>query len=544
MLLHHGTRGAALPDMAPIDRNEPWNVTNRRGEPVCIPGIEDWRCQVCTDKKPDDAQQYWVRKHLDQCRQCGTKRPNKLFRFHQSKCHLATAAAKLEAGSDRLKGASPKAKAAAKTTPPKAGPDGQKADTQETRELRRKLAATEKKLADSEKREKKHAGAATKEPAAAGDDDEFQDAEEGGNDGVAGCPKVWQATMDINIEENKDLKKKIAKSPCQSKTDQWEKQIEDNIAANTVLQDRIWSSQCPQVQLQKKSEKCAKLKKKQPEILEQIKEASHNQQTMQAEADRYEAQAAELLAQHRTNAAEIERLNAESNLVLKENLGQDTGLAQLMAKEMAGKLKSFDDPLFALDESVARKKVEVETMLSQWVELMASVDYLRSNATEIRERNVSAAKQRADEAAKEAKAAEELAKQAEKDAKPQQEEAQPPAAAAAGPTSQKLQAAAAVQPVTAAADTHHAPSSERLQDKSRSPPPRSRGGGSASSTATPAEQAVDPKVAAALAKPARERNDDEVLLAASVAKSAKTDSSSKSWADVAVADGMEEDGEL
>ena len=152
--------------------------------------------------------------------------------------------------------------------------------------------------------------------------------------------------------------------------------------------------------------------------MEQIKEAGHNQQTMQAEADRYEALAAELLVQHTTNASEIARLNAESNLVLKENLGQsDMGLAQLMAKEMEGKLKSFDDPLYAADESVARKKLEVKSMLAQWLELMASVDYLQSNAAEIRERNVLVAKQKADEAAKEAKAADELAKKAERDAK-------------------------------------------------------------------------------------------------------------------------------
>ena len=146
MLLHHGTRGAALPDMAPVDRHEPWNVTNRKGDPVNIPGIDDWLCRKCTDKKPDHAQQYWVRKHLDQCR-CGQKRPNKPFRFHQSKCHLATAEAKLEAGSSKLTKAAPKAaaKAAAKAAPAKAGPDGQKTDTQKEREQQRKIAALEKK---------------------------------------------------------------------------------------------------------------------------------------------------------------------------------------------------------------------------------------------------------------------------------------------------------------------------------------------------------------------------------------------------------------
>ena len=155
--------------------------------------------------------------------------------------------------------------------------------------------------------------------------------------------------------------------------------------------------------------------------MQQIREASHNQQTMQAEADRYEALAAELLVQHTTNASEIARLNSESNLVLKENLGQkDGGLAQLMAKEMESKLKSFDDPLFVHDESVAHKKLEVKSMLSQWTELMASVDTLQSNAADLREKNVLAAKQKADDAAKEAKAADVLAKKAEREAKQQQ----------------------------------------------------------------------------------------------------------------------------
>ena len=537
LLLHHGTRGAALPDMAPVDRHEPWNVTNRKGDPVCIPGVDDWRCPRCTEKKPDHAQQYWVRKHLDQCK-CGCKRPNKPFRFHQSKCHLATAEAKLAAGSCKLTKATPKAaaKAAAKTAPAKDGPDGQKADTQKEREQQRKIAALEKRAVDAEKARD---AALAKIPDATDDDDEFQDADEGGDDGAAGNTKVWQATLDTNLKENKELKEKIAKSPCQQKTDQWEKQIEDNVAANTVLQDRIWSSQCPQVQLQKKSEKCARLKKKQPEILEQIREASHNQQTMQAEADRYEALAAELLVQHTTNASEIARLNSESNLVLKENLGQnDGGLAQLMAKEMEGKLKSFDDPLFAHDESVARKKLEVKSMLSQWTELMASVDILQSNAADLREKNVLAAKQKADDAAKEAKAADELAKKAEREARQQQEpskEEDKPA-----DTSPQQPAAAIADPGAAAAVPSNSQPAERMPGKSRSPVPRrNQLGGSASSSTAPES---DPKVAAALAKPARERSEGEVLLAASAAKAAKTVSNStkNSWADFAVNE-MEDD---
>ena len=124
------------------------------------------------------------------------------------------------------------------------------------REHQRKIAALEKRAADAEKARD---AALAKIHDATDEDEEFQDAEEGADDGAAGNAKVWQATLDTNLKENKELKEKIAKSPCQQKTDQWEKQIEDNIAANIVLQDRIWSSQCPQVQLQKKAEKCARL---------------------------------------------------------------------------------------------------------------------------------------------------------------------------------------------------------------------------------------------------------------------------------------------
>ena len=77
-----------------------------------------------------------------------------------------------------------------------------------------------------------------------------------------------------------------------------------------------------------------------------------------------------------------------------------------------------------------------------------------------------------------------------------------------------------------------------MRGKSRSPPPRSRGGASASSASAPA---IDPKVTAALAKPARDRNDEEVLLAASMAKAAKTAGSKKSWADAAE-EAMDDDG--
>ena len=114
--------------MAPHDRDEVWNVVNRKGDTVSIPGLEDWLCRKCTDKKPDDAMQYWVRKHLDTCR-CGQKRPNKPFRFQKSLVSKATEAAKA-AGTGRF------AKAAPKAVP-------KVADTREVRDLQRQLPASE-----------------------------------------------------------------------------------------------------------------------------------------------------------------------------------------------------------------------------------------------------------------------------------------------------------------------------------------------------------------------------------------------------------------
>ena len=75
-----------------------------------------------------------------------------------------------------------------------------------------------------------------------------------------------------------------------------------------------------------------------------------------------------------------------------------------------------------------------------------------------------------------------------------------------------------------------------MAGKSRSPVPRRVQSGGSASSSSPED---DPKVRAALAKPARERNGDEVLLAAPAAKAAKTTSARQSWADLA--DGEMED---
>ena len=120
--------------------------------------------------------------------------------------------------------------------------------------MQRQLAASE---AEKAKMRKQHDAYKARHEPEAEEDDEFQDAEEGGGEAAIN-PKAWQVEYDAHAEKNKGLKKIIANSPCASKTAQWEKQIEDNVAAMAIVQDRIWSSQCPQVQLQqKRPEMCA-----------------------------------------------------------------------------------------------------------------------------------------------------------------------------------------------------------------------------------------------------------------------------------------------
>ena len=124
--------------------------------------------------------------------------------------------------------------------------------------------------------------------------------------------------------------------------------------------------------------------------------------------------------------------------------------------------------------------------------------------------------------AKLAKEAEEDAKKAEKEAKsanqPESKEDESPP-----PT-----ATTRVQPdaVTIPAETTKAagavvPPKERSLAGSRS---QRRTGASGSSSSKPS---LSPEVRAAMAKPSRDRNDEEILLAASAAKAAKTES----WAD-------------
>ena len=97
------------------------------------------------------------------------------------------------------------------------------------------------------------------------------------------------------------------------------------------------------------------LKKKKYLLLEE------GQQVAQAEADKFEALAQKLYSQHQTNVEEIERLNAESNLVLQSGLGQkEADIGGWMAKtfeEDHG--KKARGPAPEVEEAVGRTPAHV-----------------------------------------------------------------------------------------------------------------------------------------------------------------------------------------
>ena len=108
------------------------------------------------------------------------------------------------------------------------------------------------------------------------------------------------------------------------------------------LQNNLWNSQDPQMQLQKKADKCQKLLLKQPKILERIKQASASQQEAQAEADKHENLVAELLTEHRAKETEIERLNAEAHQVSTRLSGQkEIDLGEWVSKSLDGGAQDF-----------------------------------------------------------------------------------------------------------------------------------------------------------------------------------------------------------
>ena len=149
-----------------------------------------------------------------------------------------------------------------------------------------------------------------------------------------------------------------------------------------ILQTKIWSAQDSQEQLEKKADKCHRLSKKQPELLEQIKKAMEDQKAAQEEADKHEAKYKQLSGLHQANAVEIERLNVASNAVLQTGLGQkDADVAQVVARSLEGKLRVFDEPILAADPSVAQEKNDIVAaqvaIMAQWATINAACDFLQ-----------------------------------------------------------------------------------------------------------------------------------------------------------------------
>ena len=146
------------------------------------------------------------------------------------------------------------------------------------------------------------------------EDDDDQDDDEDVVGEVEGNPKSWRTEIDNHEKDNKLLKLQIAnKSYGPKKIAKWEADLAANIADIRALKQQLWDSECPQVQLDHKFARSGRIKKDQPKLRARIQEAAHNQELAQAEADKYEAEVAELLAKHRRNEVEIERLNTESN---------------------------------------------------------------------------------------------------------------------------------------------------------------------------------------------------------------------------------------
>ena len=213
--------------MAPRDRDEVWNVVDRKGDPVRIPGCDDWLCTKCTAKLPDTSMHYWARQHLDTCQKCKSKQPNKPIRCHQIKVSRATAAA------GAPKTAAPKAAAA--------GGGGAVADTKQVRDLRRELAASKKEAADA----KTARDAAMAKVAEAEEDDEFQDADEGDDDPEK-SKEEWQNELDDLKAEVADNRKKVKAAKSKAQKEKLELSIEAGTARMLELQGFLFSAQNPQ----------------------------------------------------------------------------------------------------------------------------------------------------------------------------------------------------------------------------------------------------------------------------------------------------------
>ena len=513
MLSHHGTRGQAVLTMAPRDRDEPWNVVDRRGDPVTIPGEDSWLCVPCTAKKPDNGMQYWVRSHLDTCR-CGQKRPHNPRRFRNSLVGKATARA-------------PKPGTAAA---PKAGPSGVAADTKRNRDDQRKIAELEKKAADLEKKLKE------KEKSPERDDEEFQDANEGGDDEAEGTKEEWQQEVDDERALLATRRKELKEAKWPAAKARLEKAIEEHVERVAELTKLIHSAQSPQEQLQKKTAKSKRLSDSLPGILQQTREVQTAKLEAQELLDKHTAKEIELLDLYQDRKEEIARLNKETTEVCHERLGQAPTADQWMEREMDEKLKIFDDPSWNGDTTVTEKKALLQTAAGNfrknWAEFQAGLDFLVKHAADEKKRKAAEdakttaeATRKADEQALEAKKVEnEQRRKLEEDAK---------AAKKADVERKKKEDEEAKAAKEAEAVAANPPKDGPVRDRTRSP----------SNAKVGKDRPQLPKnVSDALAKRPSERSDAETLLAASEAKASRRSKEGKEdWADAA--DEMQDDAQ-
>ena len=521
--------------MGPRDRPVVWGATGRRGNPISIPGLDDWLCIKCTEKQPDDGMQFFCRKNMDQCK-CGNLRPKKPFRFCNSKCGKATAE-KIEADKALANATAGRASAA----PPKAGAGGAAADTKKDRDNQRTIAARDKRIADLEKELKKASSASS--PTDDGDE-EFQDANEGDEE-AEGNKEDWQKEQDfckgLLVTRRKELKD-IKWPGFKEKAEEGIQEIEDRIKELTKF---IQSAQSPQEQVQKKSARAKRMFDSLPGLMDQIRDEQESKQAAQEEVDKHTAEEIRLLDLHQWKLDEIARLNKETTEVCCERLGQAIDADQWMHKEVDEKLKVFDDPVFEEDATVKQKKIELQTtadsMRHQWTTFTAQLDFLVKHVAATSLQKTVDAKRKADEEAKAASAAaaevakkaEEAAKAAKKaeDDKRRKSEEDAKAAKKAEDDKKKKEVDEA-KAATKKAEESTAASSSKTRvrgDDSRSPPPSkafAKGASSASSSTTPQPQ----NVTDALAKKPRDRTDEEALLAASAAKASKKQN--EAWADI------------
>lgn len=135
----------------------------------------------------------------------------------------------------------------------------------------KRLKEAESKATEAEKRvaalEKRAKAAEKRIEAAESKEEEFQDAEEGDEESEEDGCKQWQAFFDDLKRENKYLQKKIKEAKWTAMSEKCERTIEEHKVQMEALQNKIWSAQDPQEQLQKQAARSQRLMQKQPELL-------------------------------------------------------------------------------------------------------------------------------------------------------------------------------------------------------------------------------------------------------------------------------------